>query len=65
MDVSQIAVAGFSTDGDDVPGCATGGPQAAGSITIQVGEDEGILLLSLPNSWLYGKSLCKTNRGDE
>jgi poly(3-hydroxybutyrate) depolymerase len=39
VDVSQISVAGFSTDGDDTPGCATGGPQTAGSITIQVGED--------------------------
>ena len=29
------------------------------------GLDEGILLLSLPNSWLYGESLCKTNGGDE
>jgi len=27
--------------------------------TDQAGLDEGILLLSLPNSWLYGESLCK------
>ena len=29
------------------------------------GLDEGILLLTLPNSWLYGESLCKINGGDE
>ena len=38
----------------------------AGAMTgAAAGLDEGILLLSLPNSWLYGESLCKTNGGDE
>jgi hypothetical protein len=32
---------------------------------VVAGLDEGVLLLSLPNSWLYGESPCKTNGGDE
>ena len=41
------------------------GPAAALGPVFWASLDEGILLLSLPNSWLYGESLCKTNGGDE
>ena len=41
--------------------CAPGGA----CIVHAAGLDEGILLLSLSNSWLYGESLYRTNCGDE